>query len=367
MAAQKVAITDMSAHAVQEPVSKRVFLLLTLKTDANISGVGETEAGPDPVGAVARLLALKPNLVGQDATAAEVVRKRLLAAAPGRGNEAAAVNMALLDIVGKLAKAPSHEVLGGPTRNQIRALACLEPSKDAELKTALQQAREAGFRAFVVPLRLPDTSARGRAFHRQTLQLLESLREAGGSDSDFVLDCGGKVAPSDAAVLARNFERFHLLWLDEPVGAIDHNTLTKISNESVTPVGFGRQLADHSAFLDLLRLDAIDVLRPDICRNGITPIKKAAALAETYYVAVAPYHRGGPIATAAALHLAAAIPNFFIQEVVFSTNDRDQKMRRELTGEPTETLKNGFFPLPTRPGLGVTLNEEAVSKYQFKV
>src|SRR5204863_4132130 len=110
---------------------------------ANISGVGETEAGPDPLGAVARVAALRPILVGQDATAAEVVRKRLLAAAPGSTNEAAAVNMALLDILGKLAKAPTHEVLGGPTRNQIRALACLEPSKDAELKTALQQAREA--------------------------------------------------------------------------------------------------------------------------------------------------------------------------------------------------------------------------------
>src|ERR1700720_718816 len=106
MAAPKVAITDIAAHVVQEPVSRRVFLLLTLRTDASISGVGETEAGPDPNGAAARLLALRPILVGQDATAAEVVWKRVLAAAPGRTNEAAAVNMALLDILGKLAKAP---------------------------------------------------------------------------------------------------------------------------------------------------------------------------------------------------------------------------------------------------------------------
>src|ERR1700686_683639 len=106
MAAQKVAITDIAARVVQEPVSRRVFLLLTLRTDANVSGVGETEAGPDPIGAVARVLALRPILIGQDATAAEVVRKRLLLAAPGRTNEAAAVNMALLDILGKLARAP---------------------------------------------------------------------------------------------------------------------------------------------------------------------------------------------------------------------------------------------------------------------
>ena len=289
-----------------------------------------------------------------------------MATAPGRTNEAAAVNMALLDILGKLAKAPIHEVLGGPTRNRIRALAYLEPSKDTDLKTPLQLAREAGYRAFVVPLRLPATPARGRAFHRQTLQMLEGLREAGGADADFVLDCGGRVAPADAAVLARNFERFHLLWLDEPVGGIDHSTLTKIAGESVTPVGFGRQLSDHGAFLDLLRLQAIDVLRPDIGRLGITPIKKAAALAETYYVAVAPCHRGGPIATAAALQLAAAIPNFFIQEVVFPANERDRQMRRELTVEATEEVNNGFFPLPTRPGLGVTFNEGAIKKYQLK-
>src|SRR5438874_10460720 len=109
MAALKVAITDMTAHAVQEPVSRRVFLLLTLRTDANISGLGETDAGPDPLGAVASLLALRPILVAQHATAAEVVRKRLLAAVPSCTNEAAAVNMALVDILGMLARARFHE------------------------------------------------------------------------------------------------------------------------------------------------------------------------------------------------------------------------------------------------------------------
>ena len=82
-------------------------------------------------------------------------------------------------------------------------------------------------------------------------------------------------------------------------------------------------------------------------------------------MAVAPYHRGGPVATAAALQLAASIPNFFIQQVPYPRDERDRRMRAELAGAQIEAVDGGFLSLPTAHGLGVTLNQDALNRYQI--
>jgi galactonate dehydratase len=87
-------------------------------------------------------------------------------------------------------------------------------------------------------------------------------------------------------------------------------------------------------------------------------------MAETYYVAVAPNHDGGPVATAAALHLAASLPNFFIQHVPWPPDERDRRMRSELVSQPVETVRDGFAALPAGPGLGIQVNEGALDKYK---
>jgi galactonate dehydratase len=141
----------------------------------------------------------------------------------------------------------------------------------------------------------------------------------------------------------------------------------KLAEENVTPLGFGRTVETGGGFQDLLREDAVDILRPDLGRVALTEIRRIAALAETYYIAIAPHHAGGPVATAAALHLAASLPNFFIQEIPHSEAERDQKMRAEITGGSVEKIKDGFAALPTGPGLGITVNEEAAKKYEVRL
>ena len=81
-------------------------------------------------------------------------------------------------------------------------------------------------------------------------------------------------------------------------------------------------------------------------------------------MAVAPYHAGGPVGTAAALHLAASLPNFFIQQTPFAEAEADRQMRAEIAGSTLEKVTDGYLSLPTGPGLGVTVNEEALDKYQ---
>jgi galactonate dehydratase len=223
---------------------------------------------------------------------------------------------------------------------------------------------KAGYRAFQAPA--PPTTARnqGQAFDRAARARMDALRSAGGSGVNFVLDAGATLMAGDAASLAASLEPFHLLWLNEPCPATNLKTIRKISDETVTPLGFGRDVREASAFQDLLREGVVDILRPDLHRYGISRIRQIATLAETYYVAVAPHHDGGPIATAAALHLAASLPNFFIQHIPWSAAEADRRMREELVSQPIEAVRDGFAQLPGGIGLGIEVNEKALEKYR---
>jgi galactonate dehydratase len=348
-------IASLRDYRLREPVSGRTYTVLRLETRGGLLGYGE---GPDI--ASRDLAAVLEAVRGKPATQFATLRYQLNNAPAGL---MAALNMAMLDVVGRSVHAPVYQVLGGPTRNKCRALAPLEGSDDSTLAASVRRAHDAGYRAFLVPV--PPSAARnqGQAFVLAARKRLDTLRDAAGAGTDFVLDCGGTLVPGDAASLATAFERYHLLWLEEPCPPLNLAALKKIADENVTPLGIGRSIQQPSAFQDLVREEAIDILRPDISLNGISQIRQMAAIAESYYTAVAPYHNGGPVASAAALQLAASLPNFFIQQIPFPQAAPDRKMRAEIAGS-VETIKDGFAVLPSAPGLGIAVNEKALETYK---
>jgi galactonate dehydratase len=350
-----LAITGIRTYPLREPVSGRTYTVIKVETSSGLVGYGETMGIPP-----ADLRKAGEAIRSRQATEIEPLRARLHSMPRVR----AAVNMALLDIVGKFTKAPVYHLLGGPTRHKARALLRLEGTTDEMLVASCQRAREAGFRAFIVPIPPPERRSQGRALADEMRQRLEALRAVTGEEMDFVLDGAGSLAPADGASLSAALERFHLLWLDQPCPASKLGAMRKLAGRSVTPLGFGSQLDRPGAFQDLLREDAIDILRPDLALTGISEIRRIAAIAETYYVAVAPRHEGGPVATAAALHLAASIPNFYIQQIPWPEAEEDRRMRVEIAGPGVETVEDGFARLLTGPGLGTTVNEAALEKYR---
>ena len=351
----ELAISEIKAYPLREPISRRSYTVMEVQTKGGLIGYGECAAAPPEALALARQAA-----VGRAATSYEVIGRQL-AAYPGMQ---AAVVMALLDIAGKYAKAPVYQTLGGPTRNKARAITALNGATDAELISAMNRARAAGHRAFLVPVPSPAAANQGQAFVKATRARLESLRAEAGPDVDFVLDGGGRLTPGDSASLAAALERFHLLWFEEPCRISNIAALHKIASETVTPLGFGRRVHQGGAFQDLLRDQVIDILRPSLALNGLSQLRRMAALAETYYTAIAPHHEGGPIATAAALHLAASLPNFFIQQVPFTEAVEDRAMRAKLGGVSLEKPTGGFLSLPTGAGLGLTLDRSALENYR---
>jgi len=351
-------ITQIDLRGVREP-GGRSYVVLKVSTDAGLSGFGEAPARPDAATAVALLKKELAPLTGMNPERAVRIEQDLLRSGASPAARAAA-NVAVLDILAQSSKAPLFETLGGPTRNKVRSMAVIQGATTAELRSGVLAAKRAGHRAFSIPLDVPEGMERGRKFFTDIREQMDALRSAAGDDSDFVLDCGGRTSPGEALSIAVRMEDFHLLWLDEPTGDLSADAKASVSRGSVTPIGFGRGVTDNARFQDLLRADGIDVLRPDIALNGVTAIRKAAALAETYYVAVAPYHRGGPIGTAAGLHIAASLPNSFAQEVPFPMDAASRRARASIASGWDESPDEGFFALSERPGLGLEIDEDAL-------
>jgi galactonate dehydratase len=228
-----------------------------------------------------------------------------------------AVNIALLDIVGKHARAPVFQVLGGPTRFKVRVMTRL-PAGEAEASQAIRGLWDRGHRAFIVDVGEPRTIA----------ARLDGLRkQLPGGAGDFVLDGKGKLSTGQAGTVAAELEKFHLLWFNEPCPSWN------LAAETVVPLGFG-----NIEFQEFLKEDSLDVARPSLQTLGIGGCRKVAALAEVYYVAVAPQAATNALETMAAIHLAASIPNFFIQEIPADTQ---------------LTVRDGYLDVPNNPGLGV--------------
>ena len=344
-------ITEMRTYTVREPGSGRAYTVIRLRTNSGLTGWGETGR----VSAI-DLDKARSTITGRPATAYAVT-------STGTALDPA-IQCAMLDITAKACSAPVYRVLGGPTRFKTRALASLHGTTDAEITSSLAAGVKAGFRAFDVPLPPPTGRNQGQAFDKAVRARMDVLRAAAPANIDFVLRGTGTLMAGDAASVAASLERFHLLWFDEPCPVTNLRTIAKISEETVTPLGFGRDIMQPSVFQDLLREGVVDVLRPSLHLQGINRIRQIGAMAETYYVAVAPNHDGGPVATAAALHLAASLPNFFIQHIPWPADERDRRMRSELVSQPIETVRDGFAALPSGAGLGIEVNESALEKYK---
>src|SRR5690242_9576242 len=203
----KLEMVALDAFAVREPVSRRAYTCLRLRTRSGAVGYGECSRL-----SASDLSGLRAAIQGREASSFESIRRGLTLSPPAL----AALDMAMLDLVGKFTNAPIYQVLGGPTRNQARALARIEGQTDDSVVAAVAEARAAGHRAFLIPLPATHSPNHSATLVNAALRRMDRVRSAAGDGCDFVLDAVGKLTPSDASTLAATFERQHLLWFDEP-------------------------------------------------------------------------------------------------------------------------------------------------------
>lgn len=267
------------------------------------------------------------------------------------------VDIALWDLVGKLAGQPVWRLLHGAGRQDIPCYASSVyiDTVDAMRDQALQQV-QAGFTAIKVKVgrssNLTDVNA--------DIGVIREIRNAVGPDIELMIDANGRYDAATAIRLATALNGADIAWFEEPVPPDDRNGYARIRQACRTPLATGETEFSLFGFRDLLEHDLIDVVQPDVARSGgITGARHAATLCLAYNKAFAP-HTGfsGGVSHLASLHLAAAAPTLKTYEYMFIDNPLMQ-----LFTEPFPKAADGYVHVPDRPGLGLDLDDEIIEKY----
>jgi len=175
------------------------------------------------------------------------------------------------------------------------------------------------------------------------------------------VDLSGGLTTDATIRLCRRLEELDLLLIEEPADPFDLGALKKISDQIGIAVAVGERIYTRHGFRRVLEAHAADILQPDIGNTGgILETKKIAAMAEAYNVGIQPHVCASPVATAAALQIDACTTNVLIQEVY---PYRPREHFELVDHAPEDDLKDGFMPISDRPGLGIALLPERVTRF----
>ncbi len=348
----------------------RNLVFVKVHTDEGLHGIGEAySVGPDDATALV-IHHFEQWLIGQDPGRIEHLWAMMYQGIrfPGGSvvNSAiSGIEHALWDIAGKRLGVPVYQLLGGHVRDRIRVYQSPGGRTPEELaENAVGLIERYGYTALKIGPQPPGSDALpAHAALRAAVARFAAVRRAVGDDVDIAVDPHAKIfEPAQAVALAEALKPDRPLFLEEPLRPENVDALARVAAHTDVPIATGEMLYTKFQFRELLVKQAADVLQPDVCcAGGILECKKIAAMAEAFYVVVAPHNPMGPVATAVNVHLVATLPNFLILEY----QPDDEAPRRDLIDEPM-VLKDGYLELPTRPGLGLELNEDAFARYPFR-
>jgi galactonate dehydratase len=330
------------------------WLFLKVHTDAGIVGLGEpiVEGRADTVATAIK--EIEPYLVGKDPRRVvhhwqAIYRHAFYRGGPILTSALSGIDMALWDIKGKALGVPVYELLGGPTRDRVRVYA------HARTPEAMKELRGRGFTAFKTnparhrPARYVETPAEVH----YAAERFAALRKSVGDDVDIAIDFHGAISPATAKLLIKALEPYQPMFIEEPCQAQNHDVMAEIARGTHLPIATGERVFTKWGFREVLEKRAATILQPDLCHaGGITEVRLIAGMAEAYYAAIAPHNPLGPISLAAGVQVAASIPNFLCQEQV--------SLGEGYLKKPF-TVRNGYLDLPSGPGLGIELDEDAVA------
>lgn len=334
---------------------------LKIHTDEGIVGYGEPIVEGRARTVATAIEEMGKYLIGQDPRNIEhhwqvLYRGTFYRGGPVLTSALSGVEQALWDIMGKWLGVPVYQLLGGAVRNRIRVYGHVGGATAADCAANAKKMADAGYTAlktgFDGPVRHIDTIA----FMESCVERIAAIRAAIPKTVDIAVDMHGRFSPAMSIRMAKELEPYGLLFMEEPCLPENVDAMATIARSTTIPIATGERLFTRWGYREVLEKQAAAVLQPDICHcGGIMEAKKIAAMAEAYYVAVAPHNPLGPISLAAGLQVDACIPNFLCQEQV---NLGVGYLKKPFV------INNGYIDLPTAPGLGIELDEEALkAKY----
>ena len=343
------------------------WCMVEVVTDAGVSGWGEAVIEGKAATVQACVFEVEEYLIGKDPSKIEDIWNLLYRAAFYRGgpilmSAIAGIDQALWDIKGKVLGVPVYELLGGACREKMKVYSWVGGDRPSDVAAAAKAKQAEGFSAIKMnateELQMVDTYDKIDA----VLERVASIREACGKYFGIAIDFHGRVHKPMAKVLAKKLEEFDPMFIEEPVLCEQMEDFKEIAASCHIPIATGERLFSKYDFKRLLTAGGVDIIQPDLSHaGGITEVRKIAAMAEAYDVALAPHCPLGPVALASCLQVDAVSYNAVIQEQSIGIHYNVGKSVLDYVKNPSDfAFVNGCVELPKQPGLGVTVNRELI-------
>ncbi len=380
----------------------RNFVTLKLTTDDGLSGIGDATLNGRELAVVSYLKDhVLPLLLGRDAHRIEDTWQFLYRSAYWRRGPVtmaaiAAVDMALWDIKGKAAGLPVYQLLGGASRNGLRAYGHASGRDNEELFDSVRAHQEAGYRAIRIQSAVPglrsiygiaanETSEANKgvrydhepaqrgglpneedwdtsAYLRHIPTVFDAVRNEFGPELPLLHDAHHRLTPIQAAKLAKSLEPYDLFWLEDVTPAENQEALRLVRQHSTTPLAIGEIFNTVWDYQQLIREQLIDYVRSAVTHTGgISHLRKVLDYAAQYQIKSGMHGPTdvSPVGMAAAMHLGLAIHNFGIQEYMRHGEKTDQVFQQSFT------WADGYLHPGNQPGLGVELDVDEAGKYPY--
>ena len=338
-------------------------------TNQGVTGLGEGSITSKEATLTQAIMEHERFLIGKDPSDIELLWQGMFRYPRWRGgpilNSAiSAVEIALWDILGQALGVPIYKLLGGAARKRIRLYKDVGGASTEQLVESFVQAKAEGYSAAKSGFVTVDNDLVIPSFAvREGAKKLEAVRKAVGNDFDICIDAHGKLTTVMAIDFCTRIEELRPFFVEEATQLEDLGELELLRAKTKVPLATGERSFTKYGFADFCSRHLVNYVQPDVCHaGGILEMKKIGTIAETYRVEMAPHNPQSEVSTLASLHVDATTPACTIQEY----NPNNTPWIRDLFNGGAVQVKEGFAELPSRPGLGVDLNEKVASQHPYK-
>src|SRR5450759_1309519 len=378
----------------------RNFVTLKITTDEGHTGLGDATLNGRELAVVSYLKDhVVPLLIGKDPHRIEDTWQFLYRSAYWRRGPVtmaaiAAVDVALWDIKAKIAGLPLYQLLGGASRNGVRAYGHASGLDIPELFDSIREHQALGYQAIRVQTGVPglgsvyggasSPTAGGErydyeparrtelpveeqwdtaAYLRHVPTVFEAVRNEFGPELTLLHDGHHRMTPIQAARLGKSLEPYDLFWLEDCTPAENPEALRLVRSHTTTPLAIGEVFNTVWDYQTLITEQLIDYVRSAITHTGgISSLRKILDFAAQYQIKSGIHGPTdiSPVGMAAALHLDLAIHNFGIQEYMRHSQATDEVFTQSFS------FKDGYLHPGEQPGLGVELDELSAGKYPYQ-
>ncbi|MFP8954981.1 mandelate racemase/muconate lactonizing enzyme family protein [Natrialbaceae archaeon A-arb3/5] len=369
-----VEITDIQTTMVD---GNYPWILVRVYTDAGLVGTGESYWGGGDDAIIERMC---PFLIGENPLDIDRLYEHLIQKMSGEGSISgkvisaiSGIEIALHDVAGKILDVPAYQLVGGKYRDEVRIYCDLHTEDEANPVACADEGErvveELGYDAIKFDLDVPSGHEKDRANRHlrgpeidHKVSIVEAVTERVGDRADVAFDCHWSFSAGSAKRLAEALEPYDVWWLEDPVPPENHDVQREVTQSTTTPVTVGENVYRTHGQRRLLEEQSVDIIAPDLPRvGGMRETRKVADLADLYYVPVAMHNVSSPIGTMASAQVAAAIPNSLAVEY----HSYELDWWEDLV-EEDNLIEDGRMEVPEEPGLGLTLDLDAVEEYMVE-